>query len=398
MARFLFVVPPLTGHVNPTVSVGETLASRGQQVAWVGHPSRVRSLLPEGGMLFDLDEGLPREFVEEKTAKARKVRGLAAFKFRWEEFFFPLARSMVPGVEEACGRFEPDLLVVDQQTLAGALAARRLGLPWATLATTSAGVTDPLGGLPRVKEWVADSFAALEEEHGLEPGGPVDASPRAVVVFSTEALVGPTSGFPQHYSFVGPAIGRRPEPTPFPWEELEERPRVLVSLGTVNVDRGARFYRTASKAMAGVDAQFIIVASRSLLPSLPANCLVRERVPQLALLPHLNAVLSHGGHNTVCETLAHGLPLVLTPIKDDQQTVAGQVVKAGAGIRLKFARLRGEDLRAALTAVLQEPGYRDAARLVGESFAAAGGEEAAADALERAAIPGPGRDGPERSG
>ena len=29
MSRFLFVVPPLTGHVNPTIPVGRELAGRG---------------------------------------------------------------------------------------------------------------------------------------------------------------------------------------------------------------------------------------------------------------------------------------------------------------------------------------------------------------------------------
>ena len=36
MSRFLFVVPPLAGHVNPTISVARRLEARGHQVAMVG--------------------------------------------------------------------------------------------------------------------------------------------------------------------------------------------------------------------------------------------------------------------------------------------------------------------------------------------------------------------------
>ena len=43
MSRFLFVVPPLTGHVNPTISVGRELAARGHQAAWCGEPSSTTS-------------------------------------------------------------------------------------------------------------------------------------------------------------------------------------------------------------------------------------------------------------------------------------------------------------------------------------------------------------------
>jgi len=88
----------------------------------------------------------------------------------------------------------------------------------------------------------------------------------------------------------------------------------------------------------------------------------------------------------VCETLANGLPLVVTPIRDDQPIIAQQVADAGAGIRLRFGRLRAGDLRDAVTSVLA-PGsaYRTAAVRVQESFAAAGGAASAADHLEKLA-------------
>jgi UDP:flavonoid glycosyltransferase YjiC (YdhE family) len=105
-------------------------------------------------------------------------------------------------------------------------------------------------------------------------------------------------------------------------------------------------------------------------------------VPQLELLPRLDAVVTHAGHNTVCESLAHGLPLVLAPVRDDQPVIAGQVVDAGAGIRVKFGRVRAPELRAAVLAVLDEPRYREAAARVGASLRGAGGAEAAADHLE----------------
>jgi len=93
-------------------------------------------------------------------------------------------------------------------------------------------------------------------------------------------------------------------------------------------------------------------------------------------------VVSHGGHNTVCETLAHGLPLVLAPIRDDQPIVADQVVRAGAGRRVRFGRVRPDELLEAVRAVLLEPSYRDAAGVIRQSFLDAGGAAAAADALE----------------
>ena len=382
MARFLFVVPPLTGHVNPTVSVARELEARGQEVAWVGHPRKVRPLLPEGATLFELDDRVSPELYDHVTKRARTTRGLAGLKFLWEDFLVPLARAMRPGVRDAVDRFEPSVLVVDQQAVVGAIVARRREIPWATFTTTSAGVTDPMAGLPKVREWLDRQLDTLMHEAGLPLIEKPDRSPYLVVVFSTEALVGPLHNFPPHYAFVGPAISDRPQTTPFPWEELHDGPRVLVSLGTVNAERGERFYRIVVDAVLDEPLQVVLVAPEDMVPEqLPDNVIVCSYVPQLKLMPHMDAVVCHAGHNTVCEALAHGLPLVVTPITDDQPVVAQQVVDAGAGIRLKFARLRLGDFRDALHQVLHDERYRKAAERIQSSFNKAGGAPEAADRL-----------------
>ena len=377
--KVLFVVPPLTGHINPTISVARALQTRGHEVAWVGHPGKVRPLLPSGSQLFELPEIVPDGLVAQITDRAAAVRGAAALKFLWEDFLIPLARSMQPGVDAAVTAFAPDILAVDQQAVAGGLVARKRGLPWATLATTSAGVTDPLAALPQVKRWFTELLAGLEREVGLSPSDSGELSPHRVIAFTTSALVGPREQFPAHYRFVGPSISDRPETTPFPFEQLR-RPCVLVSMGTVNAEASGRFYATAIAALRDSDAQVILVAPGAL--DAPSNFIVRPYVPQLALLSHVDAVVCHGGHNTTCEALAHGVPLVIAPIKDDQPIVADQVVAAGAGLRVKFGRVRSDELRAAVARVMTEPSFHEAAGRVRDSFAEAGGAQAAAIELE----------------
>ena len=377
MSRFLFVVPPLTGHVNPTVSVARVLEARGHEVAWAAHPGTVKKLLPDGARIFAMPEVANPGHVESVALRAKAVRGAAALKLLWEDFLIPLARSMRPALEVCVTEFSPSVMICDQQAVAGGLVARRRGLPWATFATTSAGVVDPLAGLPQVKAWFDALIASLETESGLPHHG--EMSPQLVVAFTTEAMVGPLDRFPSHYRFVGPSISDRPEPTPFPWDRLANTRRVLISMGTVNAEASGRFYATAVEALRDEPLQMIIAA-----PDLqaPPPAIVQSYLPQLALLPKLDAVVCHGGHNTTCEALAHGLPLVIAPIKDDQPIVADQVVAAGAGIRVKFGRVQAPELRAAVRRILDEPSFREAARRVQASFAAAGGAAAAATHVE----------------
>lgn len=375
MARVMFVVPPLTGHVNPTISLGRELEALGHQVAWVGHPSKVARLLPEGAELLPLTErteGGKAEF-QRKSQDALKVRGAARFKFLWEDFLLPLASQMREGVEDAVERWAPDLIVNDQQALAGAIAAERRGLPWATTVTTSASVIDPLAGLPKVRAWLDDHKAAIWRDAGLQWRPEGELSERLVIVFSTPALVGESYEFPAHYAFIGPSISDRPQSTPFPWEALGAQPKVLVSLGTVNAEAGERFYAQALEAAAGQPWQVVLVAPDALVPRVPDNVIQRSYVPQLELLERMDAVVTHAGHNTVVESLANGLPMVCAPIKDDQPVVADQVVRAGAGVRVKFGRVKARRLRAAIEEVLGEPRYREAADALKRSFEAAGG-------------------------
>jgi UDP:flavonoid glycosyltransferase YjiC (YdhE family) len=387
VSRFLFVVPPLTGHTNPTVAVGQRLQERGHDVAWTGHAKVIRPLLPTGAELIPVGDDPEDDdpLVAAARDRSQGLRGAEALLFLWEDFLLPLGRSMVPGVEAAVERFRPDVLIVDQQAIAGVVVARRRRLPWATSATTSAELVDPFALLPKVGDWVAGALRQFQADFGDDGGGDLRFSEDLVLAFSTAALAGPGRCYPAHYRFVGPSLGARPATVSFPWEWLDpSRRQVLVSLGTINAPAGRRFLGEAVMALATLAerAQGVLVGPPDVAESLPENVLVRGFVPQLDLLGRVDAVVSHSGHNTVCETLAHGLPLVVAPIRDDQPIIAQQVCDAGAAIRVRFGRVRAPELAEAILQVLDEASYREAARRLQASFAAAGGPEAAAEALE----------------
>lgn len=382
MSRFLFVSLPLTGHVNPMAAVAKTLSAQGHDVAWAGSEAYLRPLVGPDATI---------QQIPLRPHRRQADRGMAAAKTRWEEYIVPHCKVSLKGVDKAVRAFAPDVMAVDQHAVAGALVAHRYGLPWASMAPTTMELTRPYRALPRVEAWIHGLLARMWADAGLPGQPPHDLrfSPHLLIAFTGTALTGPLSwpgntNIPGKAALVGPALAERPADPDFPRDWLDPaRKLVLISMGTLASETSHGFYERAVEALRplGNRVQAIVTTPPETIPDAPEHVLVRTRVPVLELMPQLDAVVSHGGLNTVCEALAHGVPLVVAPIKGDQPINAGQVEAAGAGVRVSFPRVRPETLRAAIESVLEDPSIRASAAAVRDSFAAAGGAAAAADHL-----------------
>jgi UDP:flavonoid glycosyltransferase YjiC (YdhE family) len=379
--RFLFVVPPMTGHVNPTIGVAASLVERGHRVAWAGHEPLLRSVLGPDAEIFACDVPPATSDWSDRPAEVRSMRSI---KVMWEELLEPLAHSMIPGVRAAVAAFAPTVVVADQQALAGALVAGDLGLPWATSATTPAELIDMEAALPKVLEWLQDMLGGLRSRYG-GPDGDLRYSPDLVLAYTTQDMVGPIPR-PEPIAYVGPSLHDRPNQVEFPWDRLDpNRSLVLISLGTISVGAGTGFLTEAIAAVRGRFGQVqavVVDPTGTLAHESDGDVIVLPAVPQLELLGSVDAVVCHAGHNTVCEALSHAIPLVVAPIRDDQPVIAAQVEGTGVGVQLRFGLAEARHIGAALDAVLTDPAYATAAARIQSAFQQAGGAEAAATHLE----------------
>ena len=362
MGRFLFVAPPPPASARPAVGVGAELEARGHEVAWAAHPDTA-GLLPSPATPF-----FPVDAAPALTHRAAdELRGPAGLRFHWEDHLVPQARRMVPGVRAALRAWEPDVVVADQQALAGAAVAQVARVPWATTLTTAAEVADPVGNLPLVARWIHGLLHDLGVEAGLSAreAAAVDLrlSPYAVVAFSTEALL-EGAGLPAHTTYVGPDLPKLRQLTGNSPDNGRnfEAPVVVIQPDPVHVELSRSFVGRALDALAEIGVQAIV--SRS------------------ADLGRAAAVVDHGTHGDVCTALAAGVPVVVAPIADDQPMMAQQVVDAGAGLRVAIGRADPEPLRGALEHALSDQELLAGAAQVRDSFVRAGGRALAADRIE----------------
>lgn len=388
MARFAFIVPPLTGHVNPTLSIGAALLERGHEVGWISLDTELGNRLPEGGKLLlirytenDTAEQESEQYLDVITKKT--VYGVDSMKFLYEDVLIPLNRYSYKGIVSWLDRFKPDLIITDHELFAGAIAAAEKDIPYVTSITAPAAIK-VMDELPKVYEWEQNQIVALQKELGVTAERSIACSDLLNLVLTSQEFFGELT-FPDHYQFVGPVIYKRAGVTSFNWErfqQMEGKASILVSIGTTfNHEHKKSFFSKVIEAFGDGPLTVVVVSDPDLFEHWPDNFIVQLNIPQLDLLPHLDAVVCHGGHNTVCETLTNGLPLVVIPIAYDQSYVAGRVVNTGAGLRLNFNRFKAKHLHEAVAEILGNNSFKAAAERIKTSFTRAGGTAAAADLL-----------------
>jgi len=120
------------------------------------------------------------------------------------------------------------------------------------------------------------------------------------------------------------------------------------------------------------------------LPPVPSNFIVRAAVPQLDVLQRCSAFLTHGGANSMHESLSFGVPMAVVPIFGDQPANADSVARCGAGLSFgqPLDTVSSQSLRSAfLQLVAKDSSFRAAAKSMSEKIKDAGGAHVAAQAI-----------------
>jgi len=196
------------------------------------------------------------------------------------------------------------------------------------------------------------------------------------IVYTSRAFQPRSETFDRSFHFVGPPVGSRTEPpAEFCWPG-GMRPIVYVSLGTLfNADAG--FYRHCFEAFSGEPLQVIMSVGSRVSPgdlgAPPANVTVASFVPQLEVLQRASAFVTHGGMNSVSESLRMSVPMVTVPQMGEQEIVSRRVEQLRAGLYLAKDEVSPDRLRLSVRRLLKEERFRKVAAGLGETLLAAGG-------------------------
>jgi MGT family glycosyltransferase len=165
----------------------------------------------------------------------------------------------------------------------------------------------------------------------------------------------------------------------------DSRPLVYLSLGSLG-SADVELMQGLIDALASVPHRVVV----SLGPqhdqlTLAGNMTGAEFLPQVSILPQVDAVITHGGNNTVTECLHFGKPMVVLPIFWDQHDNAQRVQESGLGLRLDTYCHAPDELTGALDDLLSNEERRRRLDVMSARLRRRHGTERAAELIEACA-------------
>ena len=377
------------GPTNNCVGIGQVLQARGARVVFVVEESFAGTLEAHG-----FDEALMRlkppaqteevpgqfwkDFVRETAPEFRKstIEQLEGFVLPvWQELVDG-ARYVDERLTEIFAELQPDVIVEDN--VVGFPAVLAAGVPWVRIAscnplelkdpalppTFSGYASDDDAGWEEFRARYRELHQPLQREfsefcagHGASPlpdGEFIHESPFLnLYLYPADADYRRSRPLVSTWRQLGSCV-RRPDQAPGPVRG-PGRALLYLSLGSLG-SADVALMQGLIDTLAETD-HFVVV---SMGPQheelrLAPNMTGEEFLPQPSILPEVDVVITHGGNNTVTESLHFGKPMVVLPLFWDQHDNARRMHELGLGRRLDTYGHEPAELVAAIDSLLDDP-------------------------------------------
>ncbi len=367
-----------SGHWLPLAGFLRAAMRPDDEVVVVAPPA-LREMVERDGFRFEAGAEPPEDAIapirERLPTEHPDVAAVLGNRVLFAEL---AATAMLPHVDTACARWNPDLLVRDPCEYAGAIVAANRSVRSAQVGISQAAV-----------EWSSLDIASPALEH--HRAGLTAEIAAAPYLSRFPALLDP-SAFPTtrryrtHRSVAA-------EPLPEWWGDRsttsarrKRPPLVYLTFGTVlpYLSFAADAYRFALEALSSLDARVLLTVGRNFpldqLGPLPPNAHVEPWIEQHRALRDAAVVVCHGGSGTLLGAIDAAVPLVVMPFFSDQRSNSELVDRHRLGRavvptaspgdrRPTFGRADARRLAQAVEELLAHPDRADGFSTVAASWA-----------------------------
>ena len=409
--RILIASTPMTGHLNPLLTIGRLLIAEGHEVVGLTGSALRERIEGIGAQFQPLPAGADldlRDILSVVPELKDIAPGLEWLRVAIERLFVDTVPVQHKGLQQVLRDFPAEIVIGDDMFFGvlPMLLGPRSKRPPIVLCGISIlhwrredGAPHFLGLPPATTQAQLNEYAAISQEHDGVVNQPLarrlnrslkdlGVGPLSMTLYDSVVeladaymqMTVPSFEFPRDIPpsvhFIG-ALPIIPNQAPLPaWaHELDgSRKVVLVTQGTLaNHNFGLLIAPTLAALANEPDLLVVVTAGGRPIDAIPGpipgNARLASYLPFEWMLPKVDVLVTNGGYGSVNQAMSFGIPLVTAGLTEDKADVNARVAWSGVGIDLATNEPTPQALRDAIRTVLDKPNYRSRASLMADAFA-----------------------------
>lgn len=347
MAKIALFNIPFSGHINPTLQLASQLVERGHHLDYWATAAMAKKIQPTGARLRTYPDSVHFPTGAENLFALTSQLATAA-------------EQLYPWLLAELEQHPLDIILTDSSTVWGQYLGLELDIPVVTLfpnfvvtqqvltnspKTILKTLHDAARYLPDTIRAVTTSYHVSTNLHPYQVGSPMDvlsSTSTTNIVFTSKDFQPYGVSFDDSFHFVGPQIASRANKVT---QKRVDQQQIYISLGTL-YNNNRRFYTNCVHAL--IDSQHHVTIStgstemtqylQGLVLELQAKnqsttstFTIADRVDQLAVLASCDLFITHGGMNSVSESIAAQVPMLVVPQTIEQSINAARVEQLELG-------------------------------------------------------------------
>tara|TARA_B110001454_G_scaffold219179_1_gene250773 strand:- start:60073 stop:61233 length:1161 start_codon:yes stop_codon:yes gene_type:complete len=334
MKKIIFLVLPEKGHINPYIGPAQALQKNGNRVSFASI-GNISEQIEKAGLEFDLS--LVSKKAPEQPMRGKELVDLVNNKIamkKWiQSLLLNVSKEDVTRQLDWLKLVRPDVLVIDPLAYTSVIAAELSGIPWVSMSNSlnpvlegdvTSDLLDTLQEIRIQRDKLFQTFDVKVDFKGCDA-----LSKYLTIAFCTPEFVG-ERGSDVH--MVGPSLPIKNRGDETVVIENNEELTIYASFGS-QIFYWPEIFEKLMTATQGENWRLILSVG-DLIEKLqkPDHVTLYRYAPQLEILPKSTLFITHGGANSVMESIYFQTKLWVTPMCNDQFHQGHYVNKSGIGL------------------------------------------------------------------
>ena len=338
--KILFINLPFSGHIIPTLGLVQELVKRDNKITYLLTSDWKEKILHTGAGFSEYQDN-KKLSIQMRNAYYAAIKLVSDYDLVIYEQFFFLGKHVAEKFNKPAIRIFTSLasneLIMKEFINAGGMF-----------------------GIFRSKwicrQWTKEVAKGIELKTDCWLKEILYNPPELNLVYTVRCFQPFAEDFPEeNYKFLGVSIYQRVMDKPFAMP-TKQYPLIYISLGTI-VNNAKSFYKKCIRAFEHENVQVIMsigsLVSRERLGKIPDNFSIYSFVPQLEVLENADVFITHGGMNSVSESLYYGVPMIVIPFMADQPLNAKRIEELHLGKKIEYKNITSEIIRTTTLSVME---------------------------------------------